>query len=1542
MELGQGKKAFQKRFQESFKMQERGTVKQSTDMEATQVEPKRKNQEQLKEEQKRSDVELATGRTGTELNDRKNIVVQVEKKQKRQEEPLQASSQTQVEVAGKPKKQKKKKKEQEERRSQVSHVVSEKNVSSKETLPQAEVEKVTEEHRKQEKGLEGSIAKSEDQEREERESDQEITSHNLEDEEELRHLKEILFQYRTQVKGIQLQYSRRKEELAKARMGMNEPGDASSQAGGRHRKNEETPKTNIHVKESRHVLSQIGEQRGNWKEEWSTTMMRMQQEHFHTGGRNVVNEPEPSKAKIGIKETSSVGSYTGEINANKEKEPSTTNVSITDARNSSSQTWEINVGNKVEPSKTKAIKKETKDIPLHTSGRNVGNEVEPPNHKANMKETRDLTPQASGRNVSNEVEASKAKMSMKENSNISSQTREIMVNDAVEASKAKTVMKETRDLRPQTSGRNVDNEEEPPKTKTVMEENSNMSSQTRAIMANDAVEPPKTKTVMKENSNISSQTREIMVNDEVEPPKTKTVMKEARDIRLHTGERNVNNEVEASKAKMSMKENSNMSSQTREIMVNDAVVPPKTKTVMKENSNISFQTREIMVNDAVEASKAKTVMKETRDLRPQTSGRNVDNEVEASKAKMSTKDNSNIISQTRETIVNNDVVLPKTKTVMKEAMYVRPHKGERNVNSEVEPSNVEMSMKEESAIRTKATKEKQKLQFAPFQSMKDTQELVQELPQTRIKGGVEAKYEASTRIQGSDSPKEDRKTKLLEHSHVETERQLKSSKQPIRSKAEQKPQMRDDTGAQAMTPLQDEGTGALPSGKQNNEFEPQVEKAMEDKRRGNQESSQTGASQAKHEVAGRTLGKDSQKQVDEKGREQGEMETEKQFNSSEKPPNKSADPSNEIQQHHRVSDEQVVTVMESFEAPLTEEGSLQSEQQNQELEPKVTKTSRTEIPLPTNVTNRFSISSESSITIDANTAKKLDEKEGACPIPLRNASHMINCVEFYRWLCRNGAGATPQEVMEKSSHASEMEKSRNVTESKPEVPQRGEPGRIPPYFRKIEKPRTEPEAVTTDEKPRFLSHSRPLRSTDDTEVHLLTQEDKTFASKSLAVHNSFRAKHGVPPLKLNLKMCGEAKKRAKHLCDLERLDHRLHRKYGENIYRTRTTDDNFNVTPHTPIEKWYAEIRHHNFGHELSGNLPSGHFTQVVWKETEELGVAREKSKNGYVVVVAFYFPQGNVVEKFAENVPPPMKFNSLNLEIRSPRSSNSKTRVSFALEEGLSDDVFADGSPEILGSDGEINGSPAWKLGDWYLNTPFCTCYLTLKFLHQEAQGLTQDDATFAFQSLKAHNMYRAKHGVPTLELNIQMCGEAKEWMEHLRDLERLEHRLHWKYGENIYFVRSTGNNFTVTPHESVKKWYSEIQRHQFGHEPSGHLSSVASATDDLKRDIDKWVSADANGHFTQVVWKDTKELGVAHGKSKNGDIIVVAFYFPQGNFAKKFTENPDVDLDYIQLLVELHFRASPDSQEHPSDDVMANDPPEIHESNRELHDRPASKLIE
>ena len=49
----------------------------------------------------------------------------------------------------------------------------------------------------------------------------------------------------------------------------------------------------------------------------------------------------------------------------------------------------------------------------------------------------------------------------------------------------------------------------------------------------------------------------------------------------------------------------------------------------------------------------------------------------------------------------------------------------------------------------------------------------------------------------------------------------------------------------------------------------------------------------------------------------------------------------------------------------------------------------------------------------------------------------------------------------------------------------------------------------------------------------------------------------------------------------------------------------------------------------------TGHFTQIVWQETKELGMAKVKSSDGKIIVVARYRPPGNVINHFQENVNP-------------------------------------------------------------------------------------------------------------------------------------------------------------------------------------------------------------------------------------------------------------------------------------------------------------------
>lgn len=71
-----------------------------------------------------------------------------------------------------------------------------------------------------------------------------------------------------------------------------------------------------------------------------------------------------------------------------------------------------------------------------------------------------------------------------------------------------------------------------------------------------------------------------------------------------------------------------------------------------------------------------------------------------------------------------------------------------------------------------------------------------------------------------------------------------------------------------------------------------------------------------------------------------------------------------------------------------------------------------------------------------------------------------------------------------------------------------------------------------------------------------------------------------------------------------------------------------------PVENWYNEKSRHHFDQEPT-DLRSGHFTQVVWKASRELGVGVEKNRNGQIFVVASYWPAGNYIGSFINNVHP-------------------------------------------------------------------------------------------------------------------------------------------------------------------------------------------------------------------------------------------------------------------------------------------------------------------
>lgn len=142
----------------------------------------------------------------------------------------------------------------------------------------------------------------------------------------------------------------------------------------------------------------------------------------------------------------------------------------------------------------------------------------------------------------------------------------------------------------------------------------------------------------------------------------------------------------------------------------------------------------------------------------------------------------------------------------------------------------------------------------------------------------------------------------------------------------------------------------------------------------------------------------------------------------------------------------------------------------------------------------------------------------------------------------------------------------------------------------------------------------------------------SFKDDILASHNEFRKKHGALPLTWSNELANGAAKWAQNLANINRLEHDSSSNFGENIAMAGGKE----LTGSGATQMWYDEIKDYNFNQPAKYNPKCGHFTQVVWAASTELGAGIAKSKSGNTYVVARYNPAGNMMSKFEENVLPP------------------------------------------------------------------------------------------------------------------------------------------------------------------------------------------------------------------------------------------------------------------------------------------------------------------
>lgn len=141
----------------------------------------------------------------------------------------------------------------------------------------------------------------------------------------------------------------------------------------------------------------------------------------------------------------------------------------------------------------------------------------------------------------------------------------------------------------------------------------------------------------------------------------------------------------------------------------------------------------------------------------------------------------------------------------------------------------------------------------------------------------------------------------------------------------------------------------------------------------------------------------------------------------------------------------------------------------------------------------------------------------------------------------------------------------------------------------------------------------------------------SFFDAVLKAHNDLRILHNVPSLKWSPALSKEAQAWAEKLSRNGELRHasKEERKFkGENICRM---SNHYDVTDAVKI--WYSESNSYKYN-SPGFSFETGHFTQIVWRDTTEVGVGTCKSRDGRLTyIVARYNPAGNVLERFHENV---------------------------------------------------------------------------------------------------------------------------------------------------------------------------------------------------------------------------------------------------------------------------------------------------------------------